>query len=375
MRGGRRTAYDGAVIRLLARALGVAALVLAARGAAADGPHVLWDGPGAEVLTARDGRLVRSKLRAPWRIEVPGLPAIRLSTAGPKPPGAEFPLPARVCVVSDLHGNRDGAVSLLTAHGVLGRDLRWSFGTGHLVVAGDVVDRGDGQTELLWLLRSIERQAQEAGGRVHVLLGNHETMLMRGDERYLNAVLCSAWAGVEGGARALFGPRSEVGRWLRTRPAMVRLGDVLFVHGGLSPALLERRLTLAALNRAVRDELDAPGKPFLLGTDGPFWYRGLVPGADSRRPDASSEDVDRALAAYGARRIVVGHTTLPSVTPFHGGKVLAVDAGLKDGSPGEVLLLEKGRAFRGFANGTREPLDEQVDEGKGGAASRARPGT
>lgn len=347
-----------------ARALLVLLLTFASRPLAAvdpttgtDGPHVLWTGRDAEVLRSRDGRIHRSPLPPPWRLRLPGLPEIVLSPDGPGIPEASFPSPEKVCVVSDLHGNREGAVSLLAAHGVVDRGLRWSWGRGHLVVVGDVVDRGDGQTELLWLLRSLEAQAAEAGGRVHVLLGNHETMLMRGDERYLNALDCSAWAGAAGGLRTLFGPRSEIGRWLRTRPAMVRLGDVLFVHGGVSPALLERRPTLDSVNRDVRAALDEPGRPFLLGTDGPFWYRGLVPGAESRRPDATREHVERALAAFGVRRIVVGHTTVPSVSPFHGGAVVAVDAGLLEGRPGELLLLEEGRAFRGFAAGGREILE------------------
>lgn len=346
------------------RALLVALLALASRPVAAldplagtDGPHVLWNGAEADVLRSRDGRIVRTSLPPPWRLEVPGLPEFRLSPDGPASPEASHAPPERVCVVSDLHGNREGAVALLAAHGVVDRALRWSWGTGHLVVAGDIVDRGDGQTELLWLLRSLEAQAAAAGGGVHVLLGNHETMLMRGDERYLSPLQCSAWSGVEGGMRTLFGPRSEIGRWLRTRPAMVRLGDVLFVHGGVSPALLERRPSLDSVNREVRDALDAPGKPSILGTDGPFWYRGLVPGSESKRPGATDEDVARALRAFGVRRIVVGHTTLHAVTPFHGGAVVGVDAGLLDGKPGELLLLEKGRAFRGFSDGGREPLE------------------
>lgn len=352
------------MLRRLLSSLLTAALLLAAPRlpgqaprAGEDGPHVLWDGAQAEVLRSREGTVERTSLAPPWRLPLEGLPELRLTPDGPTPPDAELRRPARVCALSDLHGNWHGAVALLAAHGVLGRDLRWTYGRGHLVVVGDVVDRGDGQTELLWLFRALEGEARAAGGRVHLLLGNHETMLLRGDERYLNAKYTSAWKDLPGGHRVLYGPASELGRWLRTRPAMLRLGDVLFVHGGVSPALLEKRPAVASVNRAVRAELDADGKPFHLGTDGPFWYRGLVPGAETKRPDATPEHVARALRAFGVRRVVVGHSTLPSVTALHGGMVIAVDAGLKDGKPGELLLLEKGRPFRGLADGTREPLE------------------
>lgn len=322
-----------------------------------DGPHVLWEGPKAEVLWSREGRLERTPLPAPHRLKLEGLPTLDLAPEAPPAPAAELPLPDRVCALSDLHGNWEGAVALLKAQGVLRPDLRWGFGTGHLVVLGDVLDRGEGMTELLWLLRSLEAQAAKAGGRVHLLLGNHETMVMRGDLRYLNPKYVRAWADLPGGVPALYGPASELGRWLRSRPALLRLGDTLFVHGGISPVLVAQGATLAALNAAVRDQLNAPGKPPLLGTDGPFWYRGLVPGADSRRPDATAEDVDRALAAFQVRRIVIGHTTQPRLTRLHDGKVLVVDTGLLEGRPGEVLLLERGKGHRGLADGRREPLE------------------
>jgi hypothetical protein len=191
---------------------------------------------------------------------------------------------------------------------------------------------------------------------VHLLLGNHEAMVMRGDLRYLHPKLAAGWKDLEGGYATLYGPRSELGRWLRSRPVALRLGGTLFVHGGPSPALLAQSPTIASLNRAFRAQLDQP-KPFLLGTDGPVWYRGLIPGADSKRPDATAAEVDQALAAFKATRIVVGHTTLDAIAAHHRGKVIGIDAGLKDGRPGEVLLLERGKAFRGLADGRREPLE------------------
>ena len=56
---------------------------------------------------------------------------------------------------------------------------------------------------------------------------------------------------------------------------------------------------------------------------GPLWYRGYFPGqADFTA--ATAQDVDLTLEAFGARRILVGHTIVPTVTPLYGGKVIAV---------------------------------------------------
>jgi hypothetical protein len=94
----------------------------------------------------------------------------------------------------------------------------------------------------------------------------------------------------------------------------------------------------------------------VLGTYGPLWYRGLIPGAEAKLGDASSEHVQALLKAFDADRVVVGHTTLEAVTAFHGGRVIGVDAGLKDGKAGGLLLMEKGRFFVGLASGEKRAL-------------------
>ena len=52
---------------------------------------------------------------------------------------------------------------------------------------GDVFDRGPNHLEILWLLYQLEAEAARAGGGVHLVLGNHEAMVLNGDLRYLNA--------------------------------------------------------------------------------------------------------------------------------------------------------------------------------------------
>ncbi len=88
--------------------------------------------------------------------------------------------------MADTHGEYAIAVELLKKQKVIDANLKWSFGKGRLAVLGDVFDRGPNQTEILWLLYSLEAQAKAAGGAVYVMLGNHESMALGGDERYLS---------------------------------------------------------------------------------------------------------------------------------------------------------------------------------------------
>ncbi|MBK8726931.1 MAG: metallophosphoesterase [Holophagaceae bacterium] len=328
----------------------------------ADGPHVLWEGNTARIFEVRDGdQLGERRAKAPLVLALPGLAAGGLRLDGKAYPTAPeaLPDPGRILAVSDLHGSFDAFLALLQAQRVVDAQRRWTFGKGHLVVVGDVFDRGSQVTECLWFLRALEVAARKAGGAVHFILGNHEAMVMAGDLRYLHPKYTRAPQGLPAYPE-LFGPASELGRWLRSRPSMLKLGSFLFVHGGPSPALLDQGLDLKATNQAVRQALGRPGRTldglaaFLLGEAGPHWYRGLVPGATGQ--DAGGPDLDRMLATYGVKAIVIGHTTLDRLTPLHGGRVFAIDAGLKDGRPGEAWLWEKGRVWRGTLDGRREAL-------------------
>lgn len=335
----------------------------AATEALSDGPHVLWRGTKAEVLSVREGRLEKGALGAKGMLALPDMPALKLDPAGPRAPVADVADVAgsdRVAAVSDIHGNLAGLLALLRAHKIIDAANRWTFGKGQLVVAGDVMDRGSQVTEAYWLLRSLEAQAAAKGGRVHMVMGNHESMMLTGDQRYVNAKYKQLSAGLLPGLDVLYGPDSELGRWLRLRPALVRVGRTLFMHGGVSPRLLEGKPSLQFVNESLA-ALWKPGVPeearkAMLGIHGPLWYRGLIPGADAKLGDASTVHVQALLQAFDVDRVVVGHTTLEAVTAFHEGRVIGVDAGLKDGKGGELLLLEKGKAFRGLPDGARLPL-------------------
>ena len=124
------------------------------------------------------------------------------------------------------------------------------------MVLGDVFDRGPNHLEILWLLYGLEAQAAKAGGGVHFVLGNHETMVLRGDLRYLNPkYVASARALGVASYSELFDARSVLGQWLRSRPVISKVNDMLCLHGGISRALLDRKLTLADINGTVRAAL------------------------------------------------------------------------------------------------------------------------
>lgn len=267
----------------------------------------------------------------------------------------------KLAVISDLHGQFDLAVRLLQANGVIDADRRWIFGRGHLVVVGDCFDRGTRVTEVLWLLYGLQQQARLAGGDVNVVLGNHETMTLQGDLRYLNEKYADIATAMGRPYPALYGEDTVLGRWIRRLPVMLKIDGMLFVHGGISPEYLAQGLDMAAANAAYRGSLgfdkdrvkrDPVLRALYDGKSSPIWYRGYF------REDALSDaQVDDLLVRLGVSRIVVGHTSMQRIESRYGGKVIAVDTSIKNGQNGEVLLIEGTRLLRGTLQGERLPLE------------------
>ena len=92
--------------------------------------------------------------------------------------------------------NRELGV-LLREAGVIDDGERWAAGTAHVVSLGDLLDRGTETRPILDLLMRLQEEARAAGGRLHVLLGNHEAMNLRGDLRYVDAREFAAYADLE----------------------------------------------------------------------------------------------------------------------------------------------------------------------------------
>lgn len=52
---------------------------------------------------------------------------------------------------------------------------------------GDQLDRGDNEIQILYFLERLQQEATAAGGALHILNGNHETMNVGGRFRYATA--------------------------------------------------------------------------------------------------------------------------------------------------------------------------------------------
>jgi hypothetical protein len=271
---------------------------------------------------------------------------------------AEYKKVGKMLILSDIEGNFEAFRKLLQANHVIDDDFNWTFEKNHLVLIGDFVDRGTMVTEVLWLIYSLEEKAKAAGGYVHYILGNHEIMNMSNDLRYVQQRYLRNAALMKKSYMQLFGPDAEIGRWLATKNVTERIGDILFMHGGISQYVNMMNIPLNELNDIVR--------PFYTDTTynysdkrlnvlysdfSPFWYRGYY-----TAPKATMAQIDSTLNIYGVRYITTGHTIVANeIRSFYDGKLFDTDVH-HAGGHSEALLYEDGKFSRVNATGQKSDI-------------------
>jgi Calcineurin-like phosphoesterase len=184
----------------------------------------------------------------------------------------------RVVVIGDIHGSIDGLTGILRTAG-LSDGRVWTGGNATLVQTGDYTDRGTAVRAVMDLLMALEPQAAAAGGRVQVLLGNHEVMNLVGETRDVTPAIFATFAGDKSEARheeawreyekffaaraarlgaaagkpqareawmtahppgffeyrEAFGPEGTYGKWLRRLPVVAQIDGSIMMHAGIHP--------------------------------------------------------------------------------------------------------------------------------------------
>lgn len=302
------------------------------------------------LLTACSGTEPRREREARPTAEAHEAPAPAPAEVAELPPPS-LTAPAELCSIGDVHGDVEALRAALRLCRVLDDD-HWSGGARWVVQVGDLLDRGDDEDEILALLDQLGPEAEAAGGRLIVLNGNHELMNAQGDFRYVTpggfadfASYAEGRAAPRGvprearGRAAAFAPGGPFARRFASHPTAIRIGDTVFVHGGLTPRAAE--LGLARINRDMRSYLleggELPGS--LAGDESPVWHRGYA----MEVGEAGCAELTRALDLVGARRMVVGHTVQErGITSACDERIWRIDVGLSRyyGGPREVLEID-----------------------------------
>jgi hypothetical protein len=279
-------------------------------------------------------------------------------------PSARIEGVEKILVVGDIHGGYDSLVNFLENNQIIDGNLNWTWGRGHVVFLGDIFDRGDKVTEALWLIYNLEGQARHAGGAVHLILGNHEIMVLQGEMFYVSNKYLLLTEKLNINYSRLFNRHTLLGKWLRNKNTILKINDNLFVHAGLSPSISSSGLTMENINEITRFFLNHPDRdiymkvkrPELFGTHGPFWYRGFIEGNHQYEHLPESE-FEKSLTIYDAARIFIGHTNVDQITPLYNSRVYAMDVPFYSyGYSMEALLLEGDAVFVLNSNGLKKSI-------------------
>ncbi|XP_021678575.2 shewanella-like protein phosphatase 1 isoform X2 [Hevea brasiliensis] len=313
----------------------------------------------------------------------------------------------RIVAVGDLHGDLEQARRALEMAGVLssdGEDL-WIGGETVLIQLGDILDRGEDEIAILSLLRSLDIQAKAQGGAVFQINGNHETMNVEGDFRYVDSGAydeCTDflsylddfkydWENAFAGWIRVSKTRKEdrklspnywgawnlvkrqkgvIARSILLRPGgplacelarhsvILKVNDWIFCHGGLLP--LHVAYGIERMNSEVSHWMKglsggdtSPDIPFMAtkGYDSVVWNR-LYSRDMSNLEDHQSKQIlsilEETLQAVGAKAMVVGHTPQTAgVNCKYNCSIWRVDVGMSSGvlhSRPEVLEIKDDKA-------------------------------
>ncbi|MEP7315757.1 MAG: metallophosphoesterase, partial [Sphingomicrobium sp.] len=291
----------------------------------------------------------------------------------------------RVIAVGDLHGDYSAWIAIARASGLVDVNNKWAAGKTIFVQTGDITDRGPDSLKIIRNIQALDREARAAGGKVIVLLGNHEAMQVTGDLRYVHPGEYAAFVDRQSARRradafeanrerlsayflaknpsmspeeikaawlmetplgkvehtTAWSPKGDLGRWAARLPAVAKVGDTLFAHGGISGKYA--LIPLVEINRQARAAIeagDASPEAIINEENGPLWYRGLTDGTGSGGETAENE-LDAALKATGTKRLVVGHTPKKGPPRFAlNGKLVLVDTAISAYYGGSLGWIE-----------------------------------
>lgn len=335
-----------------------------------DGPHVFYTKDSIRVFSVENGQAVKTvfpkeaREKIKLRISFSNAPEknfeVMLKPGNPTEP-CLWKQPGKMLVLSDIEGEFDALRNLLLANRVINKKYEWIFGKGHLVICGDLFDRGLEVSATLWLLYKLEQDAVKKGGYVHTILGNHDIMNLAGNFKYVAKKYFANSEAMGVPYEDFYSKDSELGKWLRSKNIMEKIGGNLCLHGGVSPDVNGLKLSVGEVNEKARpyigwkDLKNTVKEDTILklfnSRDGLFWFRGYF-----REPVVDEKVVDETLRLYGVERIIVGHTIVKTNVGFYyHQKVLGIDVNQHTGDH-QGALYENKRWYKINLSGDKLPV-------------------
>ena len=208
----------------------------------------------------------------------------------------------RIIAVGDLHGDYENALKTMKMAQIVDSKGNWIAGKSIFVQTGDVVDRGDDTIALYKMMMKLQKQAENVGGRVVSLLGNHEVLNMAEVYNWVTPGDFKSFGGEENRKRA-WSSNGWIGKYLRQLGIAANINGTVFFHGGASPKWAIKNVdglnleSTKLLGLSPQQIQMAP----LFGDDGPIWYRGFAQDPEYKICTV----LEDTLRLFGAKRVAI----------------------------------------------------------------------
>lgn len=293
----------------------------------------------------------------------------------------------RVVAVGDIHGDLNALLKILVKKELIDRDGHWIGSDTHLVMMGDLINGSEYSKDILDYLIGLEKEAEYAGGKLHVLLGNHEVRLLFGDVESLSSrnLRSFAWDLDEREEmeqrvnRYFYSPNGKYAKWFQTKNTIVVINNVAFVHAGLKPEWFADKDAATALElinstvrylikRAKRLSVEDKNLTWTVGLEwqnlknkftfsgilGPIWDRGFgtrerddvgINALPSQKLSVDKRSLRELLESLGLVKLVVGHHPVRSGNiylshPYWSKWVTVIDTRISEAMGGELSAFE-----------------------------------
>jgi len=139
--------------------------------------------------------------------------------------------------------------------------------------------------------------------------------------------------------RFAYGPKGKYGQWIRANEAVIKVNDIIFMHGGWSPKYADK--TIADLNTAVHFELadfNRLAGGIVMDTDG---HSGIADSPGTRKPCSLNTSTNSLLTSRPKHRHRP-HAHCGAVLTRFNGRVVMIDVGMSKfyGGPPACLVIE-----------------------------------
>jgi hypothetical protein len=243
----------------------------------------------------------------------------------------EYPYPPKLIVIGDIHGDIKRFKDILLDANIINANIEWIADPPNTIVIqmGDQIDSVNrdigikewevlADTEMLYFTNLLDKLAQSKGGRLISIIGNHEFMNVIGNYSYVSqkSINNNHIKRYE-----QFKPGGSLSSILSNRPIIVKIGNILFCHAGITSnhvnILNKYCKDISYINRiwkkfvqtnTVLNEDRELFNTILLDDQGILWTRNLD----------EIDNIKILLKTLNCNHMFVGHTVVEGIKNIEG---------------------------------------------------------